>query len=353
VGLLGNNHALNLNRWSGTAWGTNLVADTQITDSTERRVDIAYQQNGANALAVWHQQGDSVLKYRRWTGSAWSAETDGPTIGPETFAIRLAPGRNENEVMMSARSHTALVYSDYMVYSSGGTVSVAGSIGGPVGSGGGLSLPAPPAGTAGLLDIIVPSAGTVTLLPLSYRDLLTANNSTVNLSSGTYVFRKFVASQNGTVFNCNTTGGTVKLIFTDGPFDGRNSVQFINTGGNKVEIHLVHGDYTTQNNSFGANVALFVYDGSITIGLNLDFAGVMYASGNITGSGSIQYPTSTGWSVSPGPIWGCLWTNGSPGSPVSLGTLASGLPLARTALAGHPPPEAVYVSRWREIGPDE
>jgi hypothetical protein len=353
VSMTGINSQINLNSWDGSAWGTNLVAETAAAAGTERRADIAYQPDGARALAVWHRAGQNAVRYRAWTG-AWSAEATGPDMGSEAQSLALAPGYNANEIVMAVRRRGAATYMDYLAYSSGGSVNLSGTIVGTIASGGAGNLPAGPSATQGASDISVGNNQTRDITPGNYRDLVVGNEVVLNFNgAGDYVFRLFKANHNGTVFNFNGGGGTIRIILTNGNWDGMNNFVLNNPGGGLVEVHVKNGNFVGQNNFSASNLSLYVYNGNIDFGNNLSFTGVLYASGNINGAGSVSIPAAGSMTIGPGSVSTVVWTGGTAGARSDQGESGPAPSVGTLALAGRPPSAGLRVVRWCEIGLDE
>jgi hypothetical protein len=350
--LIGVNNHINLNNWTGSAWGANLIAETSAAAGSERRADIGWQADGLRAVAVWHRSGQNALRYRTWTG-AWSAEAVGPDMGSESQCVRLVPGYEPHQAVMAVRRRGAMSYSDYLAYSAAGTVNLVGTINGPIASGGAGALPTSPPATLGVTDVNVGNSETRNITPGSYHDLTVGNSATLNFNgAGDYVFRLFKAYQNGTTFNFNTGGGTIRVFFTNGNFDGMNSMTMNNASG-VVEVHVQNGNFIGQNTFSASNVSIFVYNGNIEFGNSLNFSGVLYASGNVGGSGTVSLPTNGTWQAGPGHVSTVVWTGGVPGSPANHAEVGAGLTYGTVALAGRPVPSGIYITRWREMGPDE
>ncbi|HYE63562.1 MAG TPA: hypothetical protein VD997_16345 [Phycisphaerales bacterium] len=351
--MIGSNNDVNVNNWTGTAWGTNTVVESNTGSSTGRRVDIAYQPNGSRGVVAWERAGSTAPRYRTWNGSAWSAEQTGPDFGSQPQAIILEPGLDANQVVMAVRRLGPVSWDDFVAYSTGGSVNLTGIVHGLVGTGPAYTMPLPPSATAGASNVNLGNNDTRTLAPGNYHDLIVGNSCTVNFSTtGTYVFRLFKANNNYTTMNFDTSAGDIDFILTNGNFDGQNTMTFNNNGEGKVRIHVINGNFDSKNNNFGRNISLYVYNGNIIFGNDLTFNGEMYASGNITGSGVIDLSTS--YVGSPGLLSVATFTDGAPGLRTDLSANIPGYwGWEVCAVAGRPPSKNMRVSRWREIGPDE
>jgi hypothetical protein len=350
--MTGINNHINLNNWNGSAWGTNLVAESAAAAGTERRADIAFQPDAARALAVWHRAGQNAVRYRAWT-NAWSAEAAGPDMGSEAQCLRLAPGYNANEIVMAVRRKGAASYIDFLAYSSGGSVNLTGTVTGTVASGGAGSLPPAPAAVASGPDITVANGTTQNIAPGVYRDLQVGNAVILNFNgAGDYVFRLFKAHHNGTIFNFNSGGGTIRIILTNGNWDGMNNFVLNNTSGGAVEIHVINGNFVGMNSFTASNLSLYVYNGNIDFGNGLNFTGAMYASGNINGSGSTAFPPAGSYTIGPGSVSTIVWTGGVAGARSDQGESGPAPSVGTLSLAGRPPSPGLRVVRWTEVGLD-
>jgi hypothetical protein len=342
--------------YNGTTWGSVTTLDSNMATGYERRMDVAYEREGNRALALWHTNGQNALRYRTWSSGAWSGALVGPDMGSETRIVRLVPGVLDNDEVMAAvqiRGVTAL--GDYQIYSqtgvdSLGTTAVQGLVGQQIA---GVNLPAAPSVTPGAVDKTYPNNTTTTIAPGSYRDLNVGNSFVGNLSAGTYIFRN-ASSGNGTTFNCDTTGGDVTIIFT-GTVGAWNGLNIGNTGKGQVIFQLITGSFSANNNASVFNASVIAYAGSITFGNNTTLEGRLYANGNITvGSGTIEESVSP-YPPSPGKLDIIRWQGGALSTPVTASAGVSGWASRQPWALSAPPFGAplLYISRWREIGPDE
>jgi len=350
---IGTNNDISVNRWSGSSWGSNSVVETNVGFADGRRVALAYQHDGEEALLAWQQAGNNAVQFRRWWGGVWSGTSATSSLGSEPQNIRLEPGYAGNQMVMSVRRKGAASYADYMAYSANGSVNLTGTVVGAVGSGGSVALPVPPTATAGTTNISTPNNQTTTMTPGNYGSLVVGNACTLNFSAGTYVYTSFTAQYNGTIMNFNTAAGPVRFILTNGSFAGKNAITINNTGQHDVEFHILNGNFEAQNHYAVSNAAVFAYNGNIDFENNANFTGTLYASGNITGSGTIKLPDSDPVG-GPGRLTTVTFTAGVPSAPVDLNTSIAGeWRWDVCALSRYPAVRSVKVGRWREIGPDE
>jgi hypothetical protein len=92
---------INVNVWSGSAWGANLEAETSAASVSRRGLDVAYENGGNEALLVYDDNSNR-LKYRTWNGSAWSAEQSGPHGGNAPIqVIQAVSGSTPGQVFVT------------------------------------------------------------------------------------------------------------------------------------------------------------------------------------------------------------------------------------------------------------
>ena len=348
VGCIGTNNQINVNNWTGSAWGTNLVVETTAYANTQPRVAIAYQPDAASALVAWHKSGATTVYYRTWASSAWSSQSTGPDMTTDTQTLRLAPGLNSTEIMMLSRRKGVVSYADYTVYSQNSTVTTTGTIiNGLSGGSAGYNLPTPPSGTAGSTDIT--AAGTYA--PGTYRDLNISGSQTINFSTGTYVFRSWTSAGLDT-FNFDTSAGPVNVIVTTGGVN-LNKVEFLtNTGSGQVNIHVNAGNFAVLGNSTFTDINILVYSGTASVGKAPSGTLGLYASGAIaflnTGSVSMNTVGYNGTAA----LSTVLWTAGSPGARNDVvATVVSPGVGDPCSLAGTPTAGSPIITSWIQTAP--
>lgn len=348
IACIGRNNQVNVNTWSGTAWGANLVVEATGAAGTEPRADVAYQPDGLAGLVVWHRPGQAALQYRTRSGGAWSVQQVGPNMATETHTIRLEHGYNPAEIMMLARRRVPS-YADYHTYTQAGNfVTGTTSVEAPNGQiVPGITLPTPPSATANS-NHISPSSGTVA--PGTYGNLNLSG--TVGFTAGIYVFQSVTVGNSATM-NFNTSGGPIHFIVTNGNFVSNNDNNFINTGTAPVVIHVLNGHFETKNNTLFTNIDVFVYNGNFECkNDNVNGALNVYASGNIEfkNNGTVTAnPYTYGASMAASAV---LWTGGSPGPRVDLTTSLVPAGIADPlSLAGSPIPPGSVVESWTAVAP--
>jgi hypothetical protein len=87
--------------WNGSAWGSILEVEANAQYYDRRQFDLAYENGGNEALLVYHESGQSSLRYRTWDGSSWSTEQIGPDIGQDAHTIQLRTGTLAGEILIA------------------------------------------------------------------------------------------------------------------------------------------------------------------------------------------------------------------------------------------------------------
>jgi len=101
---------INVNTWSGTAWGSNSELETGVYANDARRFDVAYEPDGTNGLIVYNEGTSSVLRYRTWNGSSFSAEQNGPDVGSRSAVVALFPDNAGRTIWLHASNSTNSLY---------------------------------------------------------------------------------------------------------------------------------------------------------------------------------------------------------------------------------------------------
>jgi hypothetical protein len=342
--------------FNGTSWSAMTTLETTAASATEERVDVAYERDGARAVALWHKLNQNALRYRTFSSGAWSGTQTGPNMGAESRIIRLVPGESaSDEIVGAAQTRGSNSLGDYQVYSQTGVISVGStSVQGLVGQQvAGVTLPAPPVVTPGTVDKIYPNNTTTSLPPGAYHDLTTGNGFTLSMTGGSYIFRNY-ASGNGTTLLCDTTAGDIHIIFT-GTVGALNGLAVTDSGRGQVIFELITGSFTANNNAQVIQASVVTYAGSITFGNNARLDGRLYAGGNITiGSGRISESASP-FAPNNGSLKIVRWTSGSFSVPMTATPNVPGWASREAWTLSAPPFGApmLYVGRWREVGADE
>jgi hypothetical protein len=352
MACIGTNNQINVNNWTGSAWGSNLTIETSAAANTRPRVDVSYQPDGAKALVVWHKSGQNSLPYRTWSGGAWSSQQTGPDMTAQTQTLRLVRGFNSTEIMMLARRSAGTSYADYNVYSQNSTVTTSGTvITGSYGGNTGYSLPAPPSGTAGTNNIAIANNTTQTIAPGTYGSLTAGDADTINFSAGTYIFSTWTFHDRE-ICNLDSSAGPVIIIVTTGGISDHDQTTFNNTGNGPVQINITGGDLLLHDSETFTNIDMLVYNGSATYHANTNGTLNLYASGAIVfqNQGTIS-PNPLGFGAPPA-CSAVLWTSGSPGARSDLSTSLVPAGVADPIdLAGDPMPSSAKLDSWAAVAP--
>ena len=113
----------------------------------------------------------------------------------------------------------------------------------------------------------------------AYKNLsLWGSGTTLNLSAGTYTFKKFWMASGGTM-NVDTSAGDVVLNVHKSLSTGRD-VSFINSGGGNVLINVFDNNvWLGHDSAIQADVR--VWDGNFGADKNMEFTGTIWAGGSV------------------------------------------------------------------------
>jgi hypothetical protein len=111
VGVLtssdGSNSSIWLSLWTGTAFeAAELLTDAQVSNMNYPNVAIAFESSSGDALAVYAADGSTTnVHYRTWTqASGWSGELVGPSLGANPNSMTLDGNPSSDEIMLSAQN---------------------------------------------------------------------------------------------------------------------------------------------------------------------------------------------------------------------------------------------------------
>lgn len=342
-------------RWDGASWSSATVFETNAGAAGERRLDLAHEPDGSHAVLAWHAAGTTLLRYRSFTGGAWSSQQTTSNLGSEPLSVHLEAGPAPSGIAAAVRRRGAVSFADYVMYSTSGSVSSgSASVYGSVGSGGVVALPAAPSGSSNSNNITISNNGTRSLAPGSYGYISVGNSATINLVAGDYFIEYFGGgSSNGTRFRFDTSGGDIRLVLTNGNFQSRNNLAMSNTGGGRVGVYVKNGSIQVGSDAAVSGVELYALNGNIEFGSNASVSGAMYASGNVqvnSGFVSVGHTLAT----PPDPLSAIIFTDGVAATPSTVSTSINSISSCDAfSLSGLPSAQAVRVVRWREVAEDE
>lgn len=340
--------------WTGSGWGSAITLESSAGGrGPEPLFDIAYQPNGAKAVVAWARPLSSLVRYRTWSGAAWTSETSGPTLSTAVRRVRLSPGQDSTEVVGAALIDPSPVnLASFLVYSDATCSTDSTVVNGRSGANApGVNLPASPGSSYGSTDLIYGNNATVTISPGSYRDAAFGNSSSISLSAGTYRFRSFnISGKNNVSITANTAAGDVTIVIASGGLSHGNSFSLVATGGGAVHLHLIAGNYAPSGPATLNGVNLAVYAGTIVTSNSLNVTGSLRASGAISlDSGTINWhPSCPG---AGGALSSLTFTNGVAGSVTTVSAGLRGSPLWNSFEVGSSLSGGLSLTGWTEVSP--
>ncbi len=84
--------------WDGTAWGAPALIATSLKYSNRLCADVAFQPNGAAALAVFCAKDSGVIKHCVWNGTTWGSVLDGSNGGGKNQLAFLHPAQTGTSI---------------------------------------------------------------------------------------------------------------------------------------------------------------------------------------------------------------------------------------------------------------
>lgn len=368
VGTLSSGGVLEVTTRNAGVWSTTAQVATSVDTSLAVPAAISFEGTGGGLVAAWLvASSEQVRMSRKAAGGSWSTAALSGSLGTGLQAVALTARDDADGVVLTARRTSTAAASPYgsaagyVMYSSNGTAtngdraSITGLVGAQVA---GVSLPTAPSGTDGPNNVTVSNDGTSTLAAGNYRDLSFADRCTINLSAGTYVFRKLSGSGNDSRFTCTTSGGDVNIIFLQASAAFRDRFTISNSGGGSVTLHFLGGTVTFGNDA-NLTANLIHYEGRIGCGDRIRLTGRIFTKAN----------ASTGYDgvlTLPGGSSGGGGSSGTSGHRlhamlVSAGSIGSATELTSADFAGTAAPAVAVTSpavravakvvRWRETAP--
>jgi hypothetical protein len=322
--------------FSGSAWSAWTAVETNLVSAYDSRAALAYEPEGGKAVVLWHSSGSNPLRYRTWSGTSWSGTLTGPDPGTESVLVRMVPGNGGQSLVAGVQRRPATNnVGDYTVYSEMGIVGLAatqveGTTGQQVP---GVTLPLPPVFTLGATDKVYANNVTATLAPGNYRDLSTGNGVTLNLSAGTYVFRRWINPGNNNIVQCNTSAGNIDIILATGDLAPANGFAILNSGGGFITVHILGGNFDTGNNASRVWATVVTYAGEVLFGMNTEMHGHIYARQNVSMGSSMGSRSSRPPRAASPPSSGAA---GPSAPPAPSARRCPAIPAARTSRSAPP-----------------
>jgi hypothetical protein len=93
---------VNVNIWSGSAWGADVEIAARASTIATRAVDIAWEPDGTRALCVYSNNNQSTPFYNIYDGSTWGTRQTGPDLTNTPLLLQTDASQNGKEILLSA-----------------------------------------------------------------------------------------------------------------------------------------------------------------------------------------------------------------------------------------------------------
>lgn len=367
VGTLSSGGVLEVTTRNAGVWSATSQVATSVDTSLAVPAAISFEGTGGGLVAAWLvASSEQVRVSRKAAGGSWSTAALSGSLGTGLQSVALTARDDADGVVLTARRTSTASGSSlgtmagYVAYSSTGTVTVrdrattTGLVGANVS---GVTLPAEPTGTAGSSNVTVSNDGTVTLAPGNYQDLSFGDRSRINVSAGTYVFRKVTGAGYDNTFAADTSGGDISIIVLQNAVTFRDRWIVTNTGSGTLTFHVLGGQLTLGYDS-RLTADFISYNGALVCLDRARFTGHLAAKNNITlgYDGAFAIPSGSSGGGSGGSsghrLHAMLVSAGSIGSATELTSADFSGTAAPAVAVTSPAVKAVAkVVRWRETAP--
>lgn len=85
--------------WNGASWGSVTEHSTGVHWNLRRQLDVCFEPGGAEALLVYGESNVAQLKFKTWSGSAWSSASSASNAGNKAPVVALAPGASGADIL--------------------------------------------------------------------------------------------------------------------------------------------------------------------------------------------------------------------------------------------------------------
>lgn len=85
-------------RWNGSSWSSVTELEDNVHWTNRRQLDLLYEPGGTKALIMYGEQNVAQLRYRSWSGSAWTSEVYASNAGNKAPVVALAQGASGSEI---------------------------------------------------------------------------------------------------------------------------------------------------------------------------------------------------------------------------------------------------------------
>ncbi len=97
--------------WDGSTWTSAILLENNAKAAGDEGVAAAYESQSGEAVVLWSAEGVNAFQYRTWSGTVWSSEADGPTLGSgEPRWLRLVPDPASNTVLAGSLDGNRDIY---------------------------------------------------------------------------------------------------------------------------------------------------------------------------------------------------------------------------------------------------
>lgn len=98
MGCLDADEDINVNAWSGSAWGATTEVETAANTVNRRAFDLSFTSGGTSALLLWGATINTP-RYRLWNGSSWGAQQLAPALSNHPLIVQLRPSSGTSEIL--------------------------------------------------------------------------------------------------------------------------------------------------------------------------------------------------------------------------------------------------------------
>jgi hypothetical protein len=88
--------------WNGNSWGNKILLENDAPYAMCEVMWAAYEGQSGQALVVWTDWKSLTFQYRKWNGSAWLGEGNGPDFGRDPVWVKLAADPCSNQMIFAA-----------------------------------------------------------------------------------------------------------------------------------------------------------------------------------------------------------------------------------------------------------
>jgi hypothetical protein len=99
MGCLDSAGHVNVNIWSGAAWGPSIQLETSASTTNTRAFDVAFSGAGNTGAAAWGVSNSNTPRYAIFDGTAWGAPRDASSsLSGRSLIVQLSPDMTTTEI---------------------------------------------------------------------------------------------------------------------------------------------------------------------------------------------------------------------------------------------------------------